>query len=115
MARPRVRIGELRHRLSIQAERAASDGGGGLTDPCADPVTVATVWGKIEPLTGGERQHAAQIQDRFSHRIVIRHRTGITAAMRVVFGARAFNIRAVIDPGERGRFLELLCDEGVAT
>ncbi len=115
MARRRVRIGELRHRLSIQAERAASDGGGGLTDPWADPVTVATVWGKIEPLTGGERLHALQIQDRLSHRIVIRHRSGITAAMRVVFGARAFNIRAVIDADERGRFLELLCDEGVAT
>lgn len=34
--------------------------------------------------------------------------------MRVVFSARKFNIRAVIDVGERGRFLELLCDEGVA-
>ncbi len=120
MARPRLRIGELRHRLSIQAERATSDGGGGMSDPWTDPVTVATVWGKVEPLSigqgaGGERLHAAQIQDRLSHRIVIRHRTGITAAMRVMFGARAFNIRAVIDVDERGRFLELLCDEGVAT
>ncbi len=115
MARPDLRIGELRHRLGIQAERATSDGGGGLTDPWADPVTVATVWGKVEPLTGGERLHAAQIQDRLSHRIVIRHRGGITAAMRIIFGTRVFNIRAVIDPGERGRFLELLCDEGVAT
>jgi SPP1 family predicted phage head-tail adaptor len=109
------RIGELRHRLSIQAERATSDGGGGLSDPWADPVTVATVWGKVEPLTGGERLHATQIQDRLSHRVVIRHRAGVTAAMRVVFGTRAFNIRAVIDMGERGRFLELLCEEGVAT
>ncbi len=115
MARPQVRIGELRHRLSIQVESATSDGGGGMSDPWADPVTVATVWGKIEPLTGGERLHALQIEGRLSHRIVIRHRSGITAAMRVVFGARAFNIRAVIDVDERGRFLELLCDEGVAT
>ncbi len=115
MARPRLRIGELRHRLTIQAERAASDGGGGLSDPWADPVTVATVWGKVEPLTGGERLHALQIEGRLSHRIVIRHRSGITAAMRVVFGTRVFNIRAVIDTDERGRFLELLCDEGVPT
>ncbi len=115
MARPPARIGELRHRLSIQAEQATSDGGGGLSDPWANPVTVATVWGKVEPLTGGERLHALQIQDRLSHRIVIRYRSDVTAAMRVVFGARAFNIRAVIDTGERGRFLELLCDEGVAT
>ncbi len=115
MADRNPRIGELRHRLIVQAERAIDDGGGGLSDPWADPVIVATVWGKVEPLSGGERLHAAQIQDRLSHRIVIRHRAGITAAMRVVFGVRAFNIRAVIDLGERGRFLELLCDEGVAT
>ncbi len=115
MARPDPRIGELRHRLIVQAERAIDDGGGGRSDPWADPVIVATVWGKIEPLTGGERLRAMQLQDRLSHRIVIRHRSGITAAMRVRFGARAFNIRAVIDLGERGRFLELLCEEGVAT
>ncbi len=115
MANRSAGIGELRHRLTIQAERTTSDGGGGLSDPWADPVAIATVWGKVEPLSGGERLHAAQIQDRLSHRIVIRHRAGITAAMRVVFGARIFNIRAVIDVDERGRFLELLCEEGVAT
>ena len=115
MAGPEVRIGELRHRLIVQAERAVDDGGGGRSDPWADPVTVATVWGKIEPLSGGERLRAMQVQDRLSHRIVIRHRSGITAAMRIVFARRAFNIRAVIDVGERGRFLELLCEEGVAT
>ena len=115
MTRPRVRIGELRHRLTIQAERAASDGGGGLSDPWADPVTVATVWGKVEPLTGTEHLRAMQIEDRLSHRIVIRYRPGITPAMRVRFGSRVFNIRAAIDREERGRFLELLCEEGVAT
>ncbi len=35
--------------------------------------------------------------------------------MRIVFGSRVFNIRAAIDREERGRFLELLCEEGVAT
>lgn len=39
----------------------------------------------------------------------------MTTAMRLKFGARVFNIRAVINRGERNRLLELLCEEGVAT
>ncbi len=115
MAQRKVDLGSLRHRLVIQAGQAASDGGGGQSDPWADPVIVATVWGKVEPLTGGERLRAMQIEDRLSHRIVIRYRPGITPAMRIVFGSRVFNIRAAINHEERGRFLELLCEEGVAT
>ncbi len=115
MAGHGVKLGALRHRLVIQAERSTGDGGGGQSDPWADPVTVATVWGKVEPLTGSERLRAMQIEDRLSHRIVIRHRPGITPAMRIVFGSRVFNIRAAINHEERDRFLELLCEEGVAT
>ncbi len=115
MAQGKVDLGSLRHRLVIQQGQPASDGGGGQSDPWADPVIVATVWGKVEPLTGGERLRAMQIEDRLSHRIVIRHRPGITPAMRIVFGSRVFNIRAAINHEERDRFLELLCEEGVAT
>lgn len=115
MAGAPARIGELRHRLTLEAARGVADGGGGRADPWANPLTVASLWGKVEPLTGNERLHAMQIQDRVSHRIVIRHRAGVTPAMRIVFGDRVFNIRAVINVEERGRFLELLCEEGVAT
>ena len=111
-----LQVGGLRHRLVIQSENAAGDAGGGQgADPWADPVLVATVWGRVEPLTGGERLRAMQIEDRVTHRITIRYRAGITPRMRVVFGARTFNIRAVINPEERNRMLELLCEEGVAT
>ncbi len=115
MARGQVDLGSLRHRKDNQAGHAASAGGGGQSDPWAAPVIVATVWGKVEPLTGSERLRAMQIEDRLSHRIVIRYRPGTTPAMRIVFGSRVFNIRAAIDREERGRFLELLCEEGVAT
>jgi SPP1 family predicted phage head-tail adaptor len=35
--------------------------------------------------------------------------------MRLIFDTRIFNIRAVIDVQEQGRFLDLMCEEGVAT
>lgn len=108
-------IGELRHRLTIQTENPVADGGGGQGDPWASPVTVATVWGRVEPLSGSEGLRAMQLEDRVTHRVTIRYRKGITASQRIKFDSRLFNIRAVINVGERNRWLQLLCEEGVAT
>ena len=69
----------------------------------------------IEPLKGAERLTTQQLESRLTHRVRLRHRSGVTTAMRLKFGARIFNIRAVINKGERNRLLELLCEEGVAT
>ncbi len=114
MLRGDTAIGALRHRLTIEAERPLADTGGGQGDPWANPLTVAAVWGRVEPLSGNERLRALRLEDSVSHRVVLRYREGVTARMRIVFGARVFNIRAVINPEERNRTLELLCEEGVA-
>ncbi len=108
-------IGKLRHRLKIQAAAPTEDPYGGRSDPWAKPVTVATVWGRIESLRGRERMHAMQLEDRVTHRVRIRYRDDVTAQQRLVIGSRVFNIRAVIDRDGRRRWLELLCEEGVAT
>ena len=105
-------IGSLRNRLTIQAESPSVDGLGGQARAWTD---VATLWGRVEPLKGSEHLRGMQLEARISHRITIRHRDGVTARHRVLLGSRAFNIRAVIDREERGRWLELLCEEGVAT
>lgn len=116
MAEAGVAAGTLRHRLVLQAENPAADGGGGQgADPWADPVTVATVWGRVEPVGGAERLRAMRLEGAVTHTVTIRHRTGVTAGMRILFGVRLLNIRAAIDVNERGRVLKLLCEEGVAT
>ena len=108
-------IGPLRHRLIIESANPSDDGHGGQTDPWASPVTVATVWGRIAPLRGRERLRAGQLDARHSHRITIRYRDDVTAAQRIRSGTRIFNIRAVTDRDERGRWLDLLCEEGAPT
>ncbi len=116
MGSPTAGVGALRHRLVIEAERPAGDGGGGQgADPWANPITVATVWGKIVPLTGAETSRAARLEARVTHRITIRWRPGILAQYRIKFGGRVFNIRSIINRDERNRVLEILAEEGVAT
>lgn len=112
MASRAISLGALRHRLTIQAESPTADAGGGHGLAWSN---VATVWGRVEPLSGGERLRAMQIESRVTHRITIRYRAGVTAANRIAFANRIFNIRAVVNVEERNRILELLCEEGVAT
>lgn len=110
-----VGIGRMRHRLRIEASGSSVDGGGGQgADPWLSASVIATVWGHVEPMHGTERLRAMQLETPITHRIVIRYRPHIEPAMRVVFGGRAFNIRAVLNPNEANRSLELLCEEGVA-
>ncbi len=107
-----VKAGRLRHRVTLQSAADTADGGGGFTTTWSD---VATVWAAIEPLKSRERLFAQQLENPVTHRVTIRYRAGVTAKMRLEFGARVFNIRGVINAGERDRTLELLCEEGVAT
>jgi SPP1 family predicted phage head-tail adaptor len=109
-----VKACDLRHTILIQAENPTTDAGGGQTDPWASPTLVAAVRACIEPLRGFEKLRAMQLEDSISHKITIRFRSGLTAKMRIVFGTRLFNIRAIIDPEERNRWLEIFADEGVA-
>jgi SPP1 family predicted phage head-tail adaptor len=105
-------IGTLDHRLTVEQMVQTPDGAGGYV---LSWQTYLSVWGQIEPSGGRERLAAFALQSSVTHRVIIRRQTGVTNAMRVKAGGRLFKIRAVEDLGPRGRFLELLCEEGVAT
>lgn len=103
-----LRIGDLRHRLSIEAPVRNDDGLGGSDAAWAE---MAVVWAAVRPISGSERERADQFAGRLTHEIWIRYRDDIRPEMRFRFTARTFEIRAVIDPGERRRFLKCLCEE----
>ena len=106
-----VTIGDLRHRLALQSALETPDGGGGVTRAWA---FVAEVWGAVHPLGGDESVEADGLKGRVSHEIWIRFRSGVTPEMRFALGARVFEIRAVMDAGERHRFLRCLAEERIA-
>jgi len=106
-----VKIGKLRHRITIQEKVTVPDGYGGVTSTWKD---VATVWSSVEPLKGRELYAAQQVKAELSHRVRIRYMSGIKPEMRIAFDNRTFEIEAIIDPEERHESLELLCSEVVA-
>ncbi len=72
---------------------------------------MATVWARVRAVSGREFFAAAQVQAEQLQRITIRYRTGVTAAMRVAWAGRLFDITAVIDWRERHEALQLMCRE----
>jgi SPP1 family predicted phage head-tail adaptor len=105
-----IRIGELSHRLNLEAPSRTPDGGGGAAVTWA---LVAEIWAAIRPVSGGEGVAADGVSGRLTHEIWIRHRDGVLPEMRFVEGSRVFDIRAVVDQVERRRFLKCLVEERV--
>ena len=102
--------GKLNRRVTIEAPGTAQDSVGQLVQTWS---TVAEVWAAIRPLAGRELMLAKSVEAEITHTVTIRYRSGITTGHRLLFGARVFNITAVIDRAEAGRYLELSCTEGL--
>ena len=98
-------IGRLNRRIVIQEKTVTRDAYGGESISWTD---VATVWAAVLPIRGREyvaiREAGAELTTRF----VIRHRDGVTPAMRIAYGGGYYNIESVIDSEDGHRFLELM-------
>jgi SPP1 family predicted phage head-tail adaptor len=104
-----MKAGRLREQVTLQQEGTRTDdgfGGGGISHP-----DVATLHAAIVPLSGTELFEARQFTPSVSHRVEIRYYAGIKASWQVVYGARKFNIKSIIDIEERHREMHLMCEE----
>lgn len=110
----RLGVGRFKDRIIFQAQVATPDGAGGNVLTWADQ---GSAWAKVEPISAREiARHRGQVAE-ISHKITTPRRSDIapTAAWRIKFGTRYFNVRSIIDVGERREFWEMAADEGVAT
>ncbi|GJE59764.1 head-tail adaptor protein [Methylobacterium trifolii] len=97
---PRPPLGARRRRFVLELPIDEPDGfGGSLRRYVAGPV----LWGAISPVGEVERLRGGRADVAASHRITLRARAGLSAAMRLSAGPRRFAIRTVSDPDERGR------------
>lgn len=107
-----LRAGKLNKRVTIQQVTRTSDGGGGYTEAWA---ALATVWANVEPQSGSERWTAGQQGAGVEWQVTIRYRDDVTPLMRVLYGSKVLNIRAVMDPDARSERLVLVCEEEEAS
>lgn len=70
----RRNLGRMRHRLTLMAVTRVQDEGGGFAR--ADAV-VANVWGRITTVGALEANTYSQLQERVTHKALIRFRTDV--------------------------------------
>lgn len=102
------RPGRLRTRLTLETRLDTPDGAGGFTRSWVNGPTFAA---DIVPVRAGEGEFGEGHAGLVSHRIVIRGRSDIASGDRLRLGARVFEIHAIHDRDEDGRYLTCLTQE----
>lgn len=105
-----LRSGDLRRRVTIQQRTATQDTFGQSSVTWTD---LFSCWADIQPMNGRELLAAQAQQFEVTHQVVIRWRSGVTPAMRVVYQGRFMDVQSVIDVDTQHRRLTLMCSEGL--
>lgn len=109
---PKYSPSALRHRIEFQSLALAPNDSGGQVETWS---TFAEAWASITPKVVKEVNFAQRIEPRIMHEIICRYVAGITATMRVKFGARYFEIKSVIIKDEIKEWLIVSCEERTGT
>lgn len=105
--------GQLREMVDIERLSPQSDGMGGQATSWT---VIATFAAAVKPLSGREVVRGMQIEASVTHRVIMRYTALVQPGDRLVLRTgQALNIRAVINVEMRDRWLEIMCDSGVAT
>jgi len=107
-----ITAGSLRETITVQRTFAQSDGMGGQAIQWDELFTTRA---QVKPLSGREALFAMQLQASITHRIYIRFRTDLTVADRILLRGQPLQIRAILNMEMRSQWLELSCEQGVAT
>ena len=97
-----MRIGTLRHRLTVQQQTEKDDFDTGNVPAWS---TINTVFGSIRPKNSAERSQGDKLQRVATHEITIRWRSTISEQNRLIHNTRIFHIAGVRDLDTRQRFL----------
>jgi SPP1 family predicted phage head-tail adaptor len=110
-------LGKMRHRLTIKAIVRTEDEGGGFARADVD---LAVIWARIAIVGKLEANTYSQLQERVTHKALIRWRDDIRQGQTVVWkrtGRADLPLYVVTsvdaDPDKRpGEFMELILREG---
>lgn len=108
-----MRPGELRHRISIEAQTQTQDPSTGAISSSWSPVVV-DLPAHVTPVSVREFIASQAGQAEIVARIVIRYRPDIDATMRVLHDGQVYDIQGVLPDPKTGReYLTLPVSSGV--
>jgi SPP1 family predicted phage head-tail adaptor len=99
--------GDLRSKIIIEEATYTDNGFGGKITTWT---TLATVWAKVEHLSGRELQIAQQISPNILYEITIRYRSEMSTQYRIYYSGQYFNIRDIKDLNNMHKWLFLKCE-----
>jgi len=103
-----MRIGPLRHRVTIQQTAETQNDYGETNNTWSEYVKR---WADVRQLRGQEALLAEQTQSRTTHRVRMRHVSGLTSKMRIKWGARILNINGIQEDRTHQRETVVMCTE----
>lgn len=108
---PHLSAGALDQLVTLQARTVGQDERGQALETWADVAT--NVWARVAPRRGRDFFAAAQDQATVDCTVLLRHRTDLTAGMRVLWKGQPLDVVGEpVDVGGAGVYLELLCVHG---
>jgi len=108
-----MRIGPLRHRVTIQEKSTVQDAAGEESQAYTNIASIPVVWADVRPSSAQEQfvSGADQQQATVSHRVTVRYRTDLSVEMRVVWNNKNLDIEEIRDPSGKYQYLVLMCRE----
>lgn len=106
-----IDAGELTERITIEQPAKGQNSVGETTLTWS---TFATVWAKVQALSGREAERYGEIVGFTGHKVTIRALPGVTTSMRIIYRNRTLEVGA-INEFDRVRYVELICTEKFAT
>ena len=103
-----MQAGRLRHRVTLQRATESRDSFGQVVKTWAD---VATVWARVEALSGREYLEAQSLQRQVTTRMTIRWRSDVDAGLRALWRGRVYDIESALADETGRRSLTLMCVE----
>jgi SPP1 family predicted phage head-tail adaptor len=108
MAMIDIDAGRLTSRLVLEQPHLVEDAQGGAVTGF---VEVTRIWALIEPRIFSEEEKGPGLVATVTHHVTVRARADLASGQRFRKGARVFDILALRDPDETGRFQVALCRE----
>lgn len=103
--------GSMRELIAIEGVTRTADGGGGFTNAWS---TSQSLYAHAVQTSGTEPYTQGQLSEKGAWKFTTRYVSGVTTANRINWGSKLFNIRSVINEDERGKYLVIVAEEGVA-